>query len=365
MQSCVIPAKIIFQFCSFPFRISSGENLRGPESKEIFVTAGIGSDTAHIASGSDRKATSQFPDAMLYADQHSQKQKVIQLPGTEKSGVMKQTDDKQDTHDQKHDSNEKSALTFGDKQEEHFDLESIQKGGIQDNGHEKPKPLPGNDEIEDVTTGDEGKPGIHVDSDTEGSHSNPNPSADSKVSVQPTVEFKDSPQMNVGKTEFEGEKTGGEVTNVKVKPDEQTNVPPLTQSPTKHLPPDNKDDISQGARGGKTTEIEKSTVIRDTALRAPQNDNVEAVKNNKGSSTGQASNTGFITVIFQALLTPTFNINFYQGDRVVLRGQAPFSWHSERQVDMRVKRYISFYCKFKISEICFLFLVFVRCWYRS
>lgn len=55
-------------------------------------------------------------------------------------------------------------------------------------------------------------------------------------------------------------------------------------------------------------------------------------------SSGQAGE--FITVIFHALLTPTFNINFRQGDKVVLRGEPPFSWNKGKQIEMKTVRYI-------------------------
>lgn len=46
-----------------------------------------------------------------------------------------------------------------------------------------------------------------------------------------------------------------------------------------------------------------------------------------------------ITVIFHALLTPTFNVNFNQGDKVFLRGDPPFSWKSGTgQLEMRPQR---------------------------
>ena len=43
-----------------------------------------------------------------------------------------------------------------------------------------------------------------------------------------------------------------------------------------------------------------------------------------------------VTVIFHALLAPTFTVNFNQGDKVVLRGNPPFSWNAGKQIQMHV-----------------------------
>ena len=58
-----------------------------------------------------------------------------------------------------------------------------------------------------------------------------------------------------------------------------------------------------------------------------------------------------MTVIFHALLTPTFNINFQQGDKVVLRGGSPFSWNQQgQQVEMHPVRHVFFSYFFYIIE---------------
>lgn len=58
------------------------------------------------------------------------------------------------------------------------------------------------------------------------------------------------------------------------------------------------------------------------------------------TQTGHSGDAETVTVVFHALLTPTFNINAHQGDcRVVLRGQPPFSWSEEKQVGMRFVRW--------------------------
>ena len=47
----------------------------------------------------------------------------------------------------------------------------------------------------------------------------------------------------------------------------------------------------------------------------------------------------YVHVVFHALLTPTFSVDFYQGQKVVLRGGTPFSWNATKQIQMTVVRY--------------------------
>ena len=66
-------------------------------------------------------------------------------------------------------------------------------------------------------------------------------------------------------------------------------------------------------------------------------------------NSGSSRNTESMTVIFHALLTPTFNINFQQGDKVVLRGGSPFSWKQTGQhIEMHPVRYELILCSFVI-----------------
>lgn len=48
--------------------------------------------------------------------------------------------------------------------------------------------------------------------------------------------------------------------------------------------------------------------------------------------------TEFVTVIFHALLTPTFQFNHSPGDRIFIHGNYPFSWNEQRQVEVRIVR---------------------------
>ena len=72
--------------------------------------------------------------------------------------------------------------------------------------------------------------------------------------------------------------------------------------------------------------------------------NKNNLQNNEGRSDHSAAkmersrlDKDCINVVFQALLTPTFG--FQPGyNKVVLRGNSPFSWHPGRQLEMRVGR---------------------------
>ena len=72
--------------------------------------------------------------------------------------------------------------------------------------------------------------------------------------------------------------------------------------------------------------------------------NKNNLQNNEGSSDHSPAkmersrlDKDCINVVFHALLTPTFN--FQPGyNKVVLRGNSPFSWHPGRQLEMRVGR---------------------------
>ena len=71
-----------------------------------------------------------------------------------------------------------------------------------------------------------------------------------------------------------------------------------------------------------------------------------------------------ITVIFHALLTPTFSVKFSQGDRVFLRGHPPFSWNTARQVEMFSVRYIFITFQKSIMQLPVYFFTFCN-WYSS
>lgn len=76
------------------------------------------------------------------------------------------------------------------------------------------------------------------------------------------------------------------------------------------------------------------SIEEDRGTRAASDDGTLPTK------TGHSGDAETVTVVFHALLTPTFNINPHQGDcRVVLRGEPPFSWSEEKQVAMRFVRW--------------------------
>ena len=94
-----------------------------------------------------------------------------------------------------------------------------------------------------------------------------------------------------------------------------------------------KQGVVEPVSGKSTLEARKLTVISDGTTAASDHGTLR-------SQTGLSGDEKTVTVVFHALLTPTFNINPHQGDcRVVLRGQPPFSWKEEKQVAMRFVRW--------------------------
>lgn len=104
----------------------------------------------------------------------------------------------------------------------------------------------------------------------------------------------------------------------------------------------------------------KSTVqsVNDSTL-APAgqaNSNTEKAGQSRNRTGGSEQAVESMTVIFHALLTPTFNINFQQGDKVVLRGDSPFSWKNpEQQLEIQDVRYVR--SSFKILLFLYSFCI--------
>lgn len=138
---------------------------------------------------------------------------------------------------------------------------------------------------------------------TTGSHGNPQ-ATDNKGIPQPTSGSPSNvPQINV-------EKAGGDIG---------------TEEACLELK--NDQGVVEPVRGKSTVEAKKPTVISDGTTAESDDDTLPT----------QTSHS--VTVVFHALLTPTFNINPHQGDcRVVLRGEPPFSWNEKKQVAMRFAR---------------------------
>ena len=93
-----------------------------------------------------------------------------------------------------------------------------------------------------------------------------------------------------------------------------------------------------------TTETDKTAGGRSKTT--PQNGAPQTAKNKIDTTRGalhhrnDAGGQNCVTVIFHALLTPTFTINFNQGDKLVLRGDPPFSWNVGKQIQMRFVRLV-------------------------
>ena len=163
---------------------------------------------------------------------------------------------------------------------------------------------------------------------TTGSHGNPQ-ATDNKSIPQPTSGSpSNAPQINV---EEAGGDIGTEEACLELKNDHdgQSNVSFEGKSnlSTTCVSPE-KQGVVEPVRGESTVEAKKPTVISDGTT----------AESDDGTLPTQTSHS--VTVVFHALLTPTFNINPHQGDcRVVLRGEPPFSWVEEKQLAMRFARW--------------------------
>ena len=106
-----------------------------------------------------------------------------------------------------------------------------------------------------------------------------------------------------------------------------------TENPTDHdgrgkgVNPDNNDVKStvQSGNGSKLATAGQASASVKTGKTDPSEGSDQAVES--------------MTVIFHALLTPTFDINFQQGDKVFLRGDSPFSWKTGQQLEIQAVRY--------------------------
>ena len=142
--------------------------------------------------------------------------------------------------------------------------------------------------------------------------SRPNPG--NKALIQPPVKTIDGAHIN-GDPGLLSENAAGNVPSIERK--EQSELKFNDGSSVKH--PVNDGD---GPANGAPKTVENKS---DTAQGALHH----------GSGTGGQN---CVTVIFHALLTPTFTVNLNQGYKVVLRGDKPFSWKAGKQLQMRVVR---------------------------
>ena len=114
---------------------------------------------------------------------------------------------------------------------------------------------------------------------------------------------------------------------------------------------DNKAQSSEERKDREKTKRAENEAIHFSGGKkdVEQTQGANAVHSSKrkedAKNSSSSKNVESMTVIFHALLTPTFNINFQQGDKVVLRGGPPFSWnHPGQQIEMQPTRYTSLSC---------------------
>lgn len=162
--------------------------------------------------------------------------------------------------------------------------------------------------------------------------------------------------------------------------DKQANQSMVTNSDAVSAPPTNNGHYLVGGSGGgneatkNPNDLNEAGTVDENLGDSKSSDNLTTTSgvqkttcadeppkadqhlNGKTKTSQDAS----ITVIFHALLTPTFNVKFNEGDKVFLRGDRPFSWNSGTgQLEMRPLRYLNsiklfhepyFYSFFRLSR---------------
>ena len=315
------------------FRASAGDSFPGPEDHNTSTPANITKGTTPITTGNDEKIVDQFSDAAKVSEEHKDVE-PCSLGGND----VKQGGDGTD-HDQKH-GGEKSASKLSD-------------GTDGDGGHAKTLYLHESDGKEAVILEDENKGTVLVDNDAKDGSSKPN--GGSQGPTKPNDEIPEAAHTQNDKQDpgqLNKDKTGTVASKPDNDQDKVLSLPGNVQP--EHLTPTGR----SGAL--PETKIDKKTAeVDERDKTTPEIGTEQSCDSNKGSPAGHPTETTptaaarypsnskerqdadgeFITVIFHALLTPTFSLNFYQGDRVVLRGQSPFSWNAKNEVKIRVVRY--------------------------
>jgi len=199
-------------------------------------------------------------------------------------------------------------------------------------------------------SGEDGsKRNIHVD---DGADNGARPNTNKESPVQPAPEKTDSARSNDDRKDH-GQFTEEE-TSVLTSTNKQGN---MSGSDTSNTPAkDLQRSITPAEKGGQATKIDTPTESGGKDATTTKIDTAQCGDNKTtqgtlkpgdpcNSSRKPDSEMACVTVIFHALLTPTFSINFKQGEKVVLRGNSPFSWHAGKgkQVEIRVVRYILSY----------------------
>lgn len=158
------------------------------------------------------------------------------------------------------------------------------------------------------------------------------PNSDNKALVQPPVKTTDGAHIN-GDPGFLSENAAGNVPSIKRK--EQSEFKFNDGSSAKH--PLN-DGNGSATDTGKTLSERSTTTPKNGALKTVENRSnaTQEALHHRNDAEGQ----NCVTVIFHALLTPTFMVNLNQGNKVVLRGDQPFSWKAGKQLQMRVVRLV-------------------------
>lgn len=184
-------------------------------------------------------------------------------------------------------------------------------------------PLP--ESVANKTVIDEGedKLGVPVDPSVSGIGTGTRPNTKSESPVQAPVETKDDAHVNNGKKDL-SQQSKNQSGNLTAENKEKSKVPPNSASHPS----------GTGSESGKVHTASGSSAHQNDMSQTTANSSRTTVQD----TGGKIVEGNLITVIFHALLTPTFSVNFKQGDKVFLRGGAPFSWNATRQIEMGVVR---------------------------
>lgn len=283
----------------FPFtlRASAENSLAGPKVCDSSITPGtnINNDKTQIPSTNDEKSKGGFAGTA----QQNEEQTKVKQPTGDVNGVVQQGCAGEVTPDQKPIEDGKGTPSVGDENRGDAARGSTQESTQRDETH------------------------IDVSS-------LPNP--DNKALIQPPVKTTDGAHTN-GDPGLLSENAAGNVPSVERK--EQSELKFNDGSSVKH-PLDDGDGPAIAA--GKTPNERSKTTPKNGAPKTVEDksNTTQGALHYRNDAGGQNG----VTVIFHALLTPTFTVNLNQGYKVVLRGNHPFSWKAGKQLQMRFVRLV-------------------------
>ena len=284
-------------YFALTLRASAENSLTGPKVCDSSTTSGanINVDKTQIPSRNDEKSKGAFAGTA----QQNEEQTKVKQPTGDVNGVVQQGCAGEVTPDQKPHDDGKGTPLVGDE-----NRGDAARGSTQES--------------------------TQRDENSIDASSRPNP--DNKAPIQPPVKTTDGAHIN-GDPGLLGDNAAGNVPSIERK--EQSEFKFNDGSSVKH--PLN-DGNGSAIDAGKTSSEKSKTTSKNGAPKTVENksNTTQEALHHRNDAEGQ----NCVTVIFHALLTPTFMVNLNQGNKVFLRGDQPFSWKAGKQLQMRVVRLV-------------------------